>query len=549
MFIVNVYTQITRISIEMNKKQKSIQHLKEHSEWDRRGFLKILGIAGMGSISLGGGTVSVLESQLLSNSLNSSVSDRILVLVRLKGGNDGLNTIIPVDQYDTYITKRPTLHIKKNDLVTLTDKLSMPKSLEKLKHFWNDGSMKVVQGVGYSDQNLSHFTSSDIWASASDEKSNMSSGWLGRFYDEKYFDHLINPPKKPIAIQIGSVSNKIFKGKDVNHAFAVASQKRLEKVAERGEYYSTDELPDCTLGEQIQYLRRVSNTTYAYAGVINDAYNNSNDYNGYTDSTLDNQLRLISRLIKGDLGSKIYMVTLGGFDTHGNQTDTHQELLQQLSSSLKIFYDDLNYEGIDNRVLTMTISEFGRTVHENGSNGTDHGTSAPVLLFGPPLLGSGIVGNHPSLSELDRLGNLSYNIDFRSVYQTILTDWLCGDKNFIDKAMLGDDYDILGLGFSCSDKETIDIDSLINYHYPIYSNSKNNVDLKLRIKQSYTLQIDVFDILGRHIDVVHKGVLQRGEHTFSISTNRFKVRLSAGQYFYRINIPGGDILSASFFVK
>ena len=115
--------------------------------------------------------------------------------------------------------------------------------------------------------------------------------------------------------------------------------------------------------------------------------------------------------------------------------------MQQLSSSLKIFYDDLNYEGIDNRVLTMTISEFGRTVHENGSNGTDHGTSAPVLLFGPPLLGSGIVGNHPSLSELDRLGNLSYNIDFRSVYQTILTDWLCGDKNFIDKE-LGDDYDI-----------------------------------------------------------------------------------------------------------
>ena len=291
----------------MNEKQSSIEHLKEHSDWDRRGFLKILGIAGMGSISLGGGTVSVLESQLLSNSLNSSVSDRILVLVRLKGGNDGLNTIVPVDQYDTYITKRPTLHIEKNDLVTLTDKLSMPKSLDKLKRFWNDGSMKVVQGVGYSDQNLSHFTSSDYWATGSTKKSEMvSSGWLGRYYDEKYFDYTTNPPEKPVAVQIGSNANLIFNGASRNYAFAVANESRLERVAERGEFYSTQNLPDCTHGDQLEFLRRVSNTTYDYAKVINDAFKSSTDYSGYeSDEGLDKQLRLVAKLIKGGLGSKI----------------------------------------------------------------------------------------------------------------------------------------------------------------------------------------------------------------------------------------------------
>ena len=143
----------------MNEKQNSIEHLKEHSDWDRRGFLKILGIAGMGSISLGGGTVSVLESQLLSNSLNSSVSDRILVLVRLKGGNDGLNTIVPVDQYDTYITKRPTLHIEKNDLVTLTDKLGSTNSSIEYKRA-NDGTAVIAKIKAGIDV---HTTSNKVW--------------------------------------------------------------------------------------------------------------------------------------------------------------------------------------------------------------------------------------------------------------------------------------------------------------------------------------------------------------------------------------------------
>ena len=526
----------------------SDKHKKEHSHWDRRGFLKVLGIAGAGSISLANSHLSVINSNFISNALGNSVSDRVLVMVRLKGGNDGLNTIIPVYDYDNYISKRPSIHIPKNELIKLNDDFSIPSHMNAINPFWNDGKMKIVHGVGYENQNLSHFTSSDIWATGTRNKSEMSTGWLGRYYDEKYFDYTTNPPDKPVAIQIGSNSNMIFRGDQRSYAFAVANERRLEKVAERGEFFSTENLPDCTHGDQVEFLRRVSNTTYDYAEVISEAFNKSNDFENYTDSNLDKQLRLVSRLIKGGLGSKIYMVTLGGFDTHGNQPLTHQALLTQLSDSIKVFYDDLNYDGFDSKVLTMTFSEFGRRVNENGSEGTDHGSSAPIMLFGPALRGSGFVGEHPSLTNLDRRGNMQHSIDFRSIYQTILSEWLCGDSNYINKAMLGEEYDVLGLGFSCNDKDIIDYDSLLNYHYPIYLNYNKRVDLNLRLKQDHNISINVFDILGRHVSTIFNGNLSRGEHNFMLSENQFK-KLSSGQYFYSIKISGGKTLSKSFVVK
>ena len=166
----------------MSKKYlNSEKHHKEHSKWDRRGFMKVLGLAGAGSISLGSTNLSVLNSNFITNALSDSLSDRVLVLVRLKGGNDGLNTIIPLSQYDTYVSKRPTLHIPNNKIIKLDDNHGIPDYMSNLMPFWNDGKMKVVNGVGYESQNLSHFTSSDYWATGSTNKSEMiSTGWLGR---------------------------------------------------------------------------------------------------------------------------------------------------------------------------------------------------------------------------------------------------------------------------------------------------------------------------------------------------------------------------------
>ena len=158
--------------------------------------MKVLGIAGAGSISLANSHLSVINSNFIFNALGNSISDRVLVMVRLKGGNDGLNTIIPVYDYDNYISKRPSIHIPKNELIKLNDDFSIPSYMNAINPFWNDGKMKIVHGVGYENQNLSHFTSSDIWATGTRNKSEMSTGWLGRYYDEKYFDYTTNPPSK-----------------------------------------------------------------------------------------------------------------------------------------------------------------------------------------------------------------------------------------------------------------------------------------------------------------------------------------------------------------
>jgi hypothetical protein len=326
----------------------------------------------------------------------------------------------------------------------------------------------------------------------------------------------------------------------------VSSPERLKKVAENGTLFDTNNLPECTHGDQVEFLRRISNATFNYASVIQEAYSESEAYSKYdSDNDLDTQLSLVSRLIKGNLGSKIYMVSLGGFDTHGNQPERHQKLLTTLSNSIKVFYDDLKYYGLDKKVLSLTFSEFGRRVAENGSEGTDHGTAAPVMLFGPALKGNGFIGNHPSLSDLNNRGNLNHNLDFRSVYTTILTDWLCGDKKFITKAMLGNEYSLLGLGINCND-DVIDFDDIIPYHAAIYGSSK--VDLNLRINQDHYIKIYVYDILGRNHGLIYDNILRRGTHTFPLSINS-KRKLSTGQYFYNIKVVGGNDLNKSFIVK
>ena len=174
-------------------------------------------------------SLSVLNSNFLTNALTGSISDRSLVLIRLKGGNDGLNTIVPLNQFDTYVNKRPKIHIRQSNLMKLSDDYAIPDFMNSVEKLWKDGSMKVVNGVGYENPNGSHFKSSDIWASATDNK-DISTGWLGRYYDEKYLDYLTNPPEKPVAIQIGSRGNLIFNGSPKK--LMTEKKSRLKKYLE-----------------------------------------------------------------------------------------------------------------------------------------------------------------------------------------------------------------------------------------------------------------------------------------------------------------------------
>lgn len=528
---------------EMNSKA----HDREHANWDRRGFLKTLGIAGAGSISFAGSSLSVVNSHFLTNALSEADSDRILVLIRLKGGNDGLNTIIPLSDYDLYVNKRPKIHIPENNLIKLNDDFGIPKYMENLDPIWKDGSMKVINGVGYKNQNLSHFKSSEIWATTTND-SYVTSGWLGRYYEEKYMDYMINPPEKPLAIQIGSGGDMIFNGDLTSYSFSVSSPQRLKRVAQNGTLYDTQNSQNGLHGDQVAFLREAANTTFRYASIINDAYDSSDNYEDYENNNFDLQMSLVSRFIKGGLGTKVYMVTLGGFDTHNNQPTRHQNLMSRLSRAIKTFYDDLEKYGVADKVLSMTFSEFGRRVAENGSSGTDHGSAAPIMLFGPALRGSGFIGKHPELTDLDNKGNMTNTLDFRSVYATILSDWLCADSNYVNNAVIGTEFNLLGLGLGCNGVENLELtdDPILPLHNAV--NDDQGASLYLSINEPSNIEVAIFDILGRKVGTAYSKQLSSGRHTLPLRSIK-ETRLPLGQYFYKIRVNNNKTYSRSFLVK
>ena len=532
----------------MNKKTKNkISHDEEHAKWNRRGFIKTLGIAGGSMITFGNSSLSVVDSNFLNSALRNSDTDRVLVLIRLKGGNDGLNTIVPLYDFDTYANNRPNIYIPENKLIKLNNDFATPDYMSPIEDLWQNGSMKVIHGVGYEEQNLSHFKSSEIWATTTKD-TDVTSGWLGRYYEEKYFDYLNNPPDKPLAIQVGSGGDMIFDGDLTTYAFSVSSPQRLKKVAENGTLFDTANPINSTHGDQVAFLREASNTTFRYASVINDAYNKSNQFDSYEDNNFDLQLSLVSRFIKGDLGTKVYMVTLGGFDTHANQPDRHENLMKTLTNAINVFYNDLDNHGIADKVLSMTFSEFGRRVAENGSDGTDHGSAAPIMLFGPALNGSSFIGSHPDLNVLDSRGNMKSTVDFKSVYATILKDWLCVDDNYVNQAIIGSEFDFLGLGLGCNGIQNLELtnDPILTMHAAVID--EDEVNLYLNLNEPVRLEVFIFDILGRKVGSVYNDQFSTGNHRFPLLPDMYS-RLPRGQYFYKIRVNGDRIFSRSFIVR
>ncbi len=528
-------------------------HDEEHEQWTRRSFMKALGMGSAGTMLLGGSALSASSISPIGMALNESEGDHILVLIRLAGGNDGLNTIVPLYDFDTYANYRPSIYHRQNSLIKLSDDFAIPNYMQPLETLWGEGMMKVVNGVGYEDQSLSHFTSSDIWA-ASGINTIYNQGFFGRHFSTTNPDYLFNPPEKPLAVQIGSIGNLIFTKEDEQYAFQVSNPNQLENIAKSGVQFGLEDLDtSCKLGVQQEFLRATSNTTYLYSGVINEAYKSSTTNATYEDSDIARQLSIIARLIKGNLGTKVYMVTLGGFDTHADQIERHSLLMSELSSAVSEFYKDLKQSGHDQNVLGMTISEFGRRVFENGSDGTDHGASSNTLLFGPGLEGNGFIGDHPDLSDLDNNKNLKYNTDFRQLYATVLSQWLCLDTNEVQNSLSGD-FENLDLGFSCGTNEegTGDsedpVDSEENpdtgvvaeelldpetfSHRPFYDADKG-ISIAYNAFESMHLEITLYNLLGQKMATLQSGYIAEGEYVLHFSDVMNMESLSSGQYLYR----------------
>ena len=518
-------------------------HQNDHNLHSRRGFMRNLGLIGGAGLLLNRVPVQAMNANAWTNALTTADSDRVLVILRLKGGNDGLNTFIPIHDFGTYQNLRPDLYIPANETISLTSTLALHPQLTALQGLWNDGSMKVVQNVGYAQQNLSHFRGSDIWASSSEPEEIVQSGWLGRMLENQYPDFLTNPPAFPPAIQIGGASNLLFNNSDsFNYAMSAENPQQLYQIAQSGQLYSLDNLPDCAYGEQMEYLRAVANTTFSYSEVIAEAFDDGSNHNSaeYMDNNLGDQLSLVARFIKGGLQTRLYMVELDGFDTHANQPDWHAYLLQSIAENVNAFFTDLNASDDQDRVLMMSISEFGRRPEQNGSMGTDHGAAAPVMLFGPGLNGNGHLGGLSNLQNFDGAGNLVYQVDYRAIYATLLDYWLCVESSLVDD-LLGSTHERMeGLGLFCqSTTSTSEIGRVDDLKLVTYINGAD-LAVDFELPQSGNVQIRLHDMLGRVVSAPYQGFAGQGEQQVRLPLS--SINWSEGIYVISLE-TGGRVYS------
>lgn len=541
-------------------------HDLEHKAWSRRSFMQALGIAGSGSMMLGSSYLTASAPSPITAALAQAETDNILVLIRLSGGNDGLSTVIPIEQYDTYANARPNIYIPESKILRLTDEFGVPTYMNSLEPMWGEGQFKAVHGVGYEGQSLSHFTGTDIFSNTYLETTafdRLNTGWMGRHFENIYPDYLMNPPEAPAAVQIGNFGSLTFQGEETNYAFVASNIDQLEEIAETGLQYNLDQalFDDCMYGDQLEFLRGVANVTYEYSGKIHEAYVRGEALQcvEYQDNGFARQLSLLAKLIKGNLGTKVYMITIGGFDTHGNQPLAHERLMSNLSIAVNNFYEDLACTGQDEKVLSMTFSEFGRRIFENGSNGTDHGKAAPTLFFGSGLNGSAFVGDHPTLEDPDGRGNLEYTMDFRDLYATVMAEWLCIPVPLVEEHLLDHPYTPVNLGFNCSGTEFPPIvysdgmptppgqpgeptdptpydPSLLEaiVHKPFYP-TDSAPHIYLEMPFSAHVDIQLYNILGQNLGTVFNEMMFEGSTEINIRENMTK-HLSTGKYIYRIQV-------------
>ena len=374
------------------------------------------------------------EDGALTSSQPGAGEDRVLVIVELTGGNDGLNTVVPFGSAE-YYKLRPGLAVpspaevgeadprNRALVLDISSGLGLHPSMERFKRLYDNGFASIVQGVGYPNPNRSHFASMDIWHTA--RTRGASNGWIGRCFDSMGGGTPVTDGEvaigraAPLAL-IGAIQKPItFETADM---FRWQGGELHESLDEPYEQITRAGAPDdVDANSQLAFLMRTTRDAQLASDRIRAAVAKT-PLVSYPRSPLARQLSMVSAMIRDEMKTRVYYVSLGGFDTHANQAGRHGNLLRQLGDALYAFHLDLQAQSNSGRVLTMVFSEFGRRVAQNASGGTDHGTAAPVYLVGD-MVRPGLLGVHPSMSNLDQ-GDLVFNLDFRCVYASILEDWM-----------------------------------------------------------------------------------------------------------------------------
>ncbi len=424
-----------------------------------------------------------MAAEFAANPQGVGRPDRILVVLQLAGGNDGLNTVIPISN-DDYYKARPRLGIAKNKALKVSDDFGFHSSAPGFKKLFEDGHMAVLHAVGYPNPNRSHFRSTDIWATAEPEKVGHS-GWLGRYFDnccsgadpspaakdkaakdrkDKAAEPdsavaLTNDPptalsgEKYLPIAFRNLDGLAYRDAAKNAAVRSAFEKLNDvsademmddehaMIQDRQKKFLLPETGAQPREQTEEFLQRTALNARVYADQIRKTASNVHNKATYPQSRLAADLKLVAQMIASGMPTRVYYVTLGGFDTHSNQVNRHEQLMTQLSGAMEAFITDLKELGHLDRTMVMTFSEFGRRVSENGSQGTDHGEAAPLFMFGGAIK-PGFVGQFPDLSpsKLHR-GDVPFSTDFRRVYATVLHNWLKAD----DAKILGQKFEPLPL--------------------------------------------------------------------------------------------------------
>jgi uncharacterized protein (DUF1501 family) len=515
--------------------------MKKTRHLNRRDFIKLTSIASASlPIALSGFPLFANKKPENYNFLEEN--DNILVLVQLQGGNDGLNTIFNMNQYDNLQSVRSNIIIPDSQLLSIDDVNRFHPAMSGLKNIWDKEKLSIIQNVGYPNQNRSHFRSSDIWNSASDANDFVSSGWIGRYFEENHssfpenYPNDINPD--PFAITIGRIVSETCQGNAANFSMALEDPENPGTALAS----NTGAVPDNCYGNALSFVNDTIKQTNAYADVIKNASSSGKNLSTkYNESDLSEKLKNVAKLISGGLKTKVYVVQIGGFDTHDSQvvsgdakTGEHAELLQELSDALQAFQEDLELLNIDKKVIGMTYSEFGRRIRSNAGLGTDHGTAAPLFVFGT-CANNIILGETPEIdTEVDDKEGVQMQFDFRNIYSTILTDWLGASKSESNNVLF-EEFEALPLFKSgCSASLSADNFSLEINELKVFPNPVMN-ELHLNfIGNNEKVKITLYNSIGAVVKHISDKKYSAASHTVYIDVQN----LPKGNYFIHYQTKG-----------
>lgn len=460
--------------------------------------------------------------------------DRVLVLLRLNGGNDGLSTVIPTDQYANLLIQRSNVLIPESTIIPLTQATGLHSAMTGMANLFHDGKLSIIQNVGYPEQNRSHFRSMDIWTSGMMDIS-ATTGWLGRSFDNAYPGFPDDYPNAnypdPFAISMGYEVSATCQGLMANFSHTVTDPFENISLSSSagvndGTYY----------GSHMEYLTTIISQTNAYASQVNTAANAGNSLSTLYDAgnPLAVQMKYIAQMISGGLKTKVYIVNVDGFDTHDSQVDEnnvstgrHQVLLKRLSDAVAAFQDDMRLLGLDHKVAGMTFSEFGRQIASNASLGTDHGDAAPLFLFGGCTT-AGIYGPNPVIHDtIEEQAGVPMQIDFRDIYASVLKDWFLVSASEIQEMFEHNVtfYSVLG---SCNlglDEKANGRSTALVYPNPAGSQATLRLDT-----HDEWVKATIYDIQGRLVKDVYDGTLPPGTHHLpldlsGIATGNYRVQV------------------------